>query len=380
MVLFRAALLSILLIFSFQARVAALDRPQYASSFLILPAAVNRDEEDTYSSLFYNLMSFELKSAGVQVLSSNAVSANTAANIVTSTGDADKALIFELGSEKGADFVLSCLYEWDTGKMQISFSCFDIKNSQMVKSISKKVQLDLSFDTIIAESVHSILDAVEDSLVLAAHENETAESEKLSDNGTSRKSEQTAGTYINSEEEKAVRDLTPVETSQIPAGSKDKRIALSAGYSPFFPVGRASDYFDKAQMPTLTAVINMYVSVYQIRIGLYGAFCSFKATGTLATSENMLIPAGLNLEFTGNGIERTSFLMRISGGPAIFGVDIDSSGYIYKILPFALATLGTSFSISNTFELLFELSFAAFFEPDYPIMGYMPGIRFLISP
>lgn len=376
----RNVILSLLVISSFQARIAALDQQQYASSFLILPAAINTDEEDTYSGLFYSLMNFELRGAGVQVLSSDAVSENTATNIVTSAGDADAPSIFELGSESGADFVISCLYEWDTGKMLISFSCFDIKNNQLVKSISKKVQLDLSFDAVIAESVHSILDAVEERLIPTAPEAETTKSENSSDNRADVISDQATAEQISSDEEISVPDLRSVETPEVLTDSGNKLFALSAGYSPFFPVGKASDYFDKAQMPTLTAVINLHVSEFQIRIGLYGAFCSFTASSTQASSENMLIPAGLNLEFTGNGSETTSFLMRISGGPAIFGVDIDDSGFLYKTLPYALATLGTSFSISNTFELLFELSFAAFFEPDYPIMGYMPGIRFLLSP
>lgn len=50
-----------------------------------------------------------------------------------------------------------------------------------------------------------------------------------------------------------------------------------------------------------------------------------------------------------------------------------------NVLPYVLGTPGTSVALSGAYGLSLEFSYAVFFEPDYPIMGYMPGLSFYIS-
>jgi hypothetical protein len=374
----------VLMIFASVSIFAATEQ-ETASSFLILSVPESADEPEIYKSFFIDAISIELATAGVLIISSD-IGLNAGINV-------DDSAVFSIANEHKADFVLVCVYGSEERRIRLKFLCYDVKNMQIISEIEEEVPLDLAIDQTIAKSIKQVLRTAQAQIVLVPAEEEAETTEHPTEDSAD-SAEVVLGTELEapSQIEEEIITGTSTELPAPPISSGDdpsteiqeppdriKRFSVSFGYSPFVPIGKSSGYIENAQMPALTTGLNFYVSSLLIRTGIYSALCWFQAAGSLAESDNMLIPAGVHIDLTGSGIEVISFLLRLSGGPAFFGINVDDTGYQFKVLPYALGTIGISAAIGESYGLSLELSFSAFFEPDYPIMGYMPGIRFYIN-
>ena len=340
-----------------------------ASSFLILPVPESADEPEVYKNFFIGAISIELEAAGALIISSdiglNAETATIAYN--ADSGKIDDTAIYSFGKDSKADFVLVCVYGSENRRIRLKFLCYDVKEQQIIAEIEEEAPLDLAIDQTIGKSIKQVLRSAKAQIVLVPAAEETATTDDSTDTPTEtdNAAESTAAaevaevteleTPVQNQEDTIPEKEVIADTSDqlpVPPISSDgqsadiqepprhiKRFSFSFGYSPFFPIGKSAEYIKNAQMPALTAGLNFYISTLKIRTGIYSAFCWFKAEGSLAESENMLIPAGIHVDLTGSGIELISFLFRLSGGPAFFGINVDETGYRFKILPFALGTI-----------------------------------------
>ena len=373
-----------------------------ASVFLILPIPESTDEPEVYKNFFFDAISIELDAAGARTISSdivlNAETATIAYN--TDTDKIDDTAIYSFAEQNKADFVLVCVYDSEDRRMRLKFLCYDVKSEQILSEIEEEAPLDLAIDQTIAKSIKQVLRSAQAQIVLVPATEKTANAEESADDPTESDAEDVAlvteletpiqiieNTNPETKSINGTRDQLPVPPISTDGLSTDiqesparvKRFTLSFGYSPFFPIGKSAEYIKNAQMPALTTGLNFYISRLKIRTGIYSAFCWFEAEGSLAESDNMLIPAGIHIDLTGSGIELISLLLRLSGGPAFFGINVDETGYRFKIVPYALGTIGILAALDDSYGLSLELSFSACFEPDYPIIGYMPGLRFYIN-
>lgn len=402
-------LIAAIIVALFPFSLSATTGPEPPSQFLIVPIAEISEEAEVYSEFFLEAISIELKSAGIPVISPDATEVGAINAGIT---DAE---ILALGKDVGADFVLICLFGSTQRKMRLKFSCYDIETGTIVAEVTERIPLDLGLDQTIAESMATILQSAQDRIVYSDSESDGPDpnanngdsaddesdavvletsSQQDKDTASQQESPESDGdpspdSAVSSASENgstiALGDASTISsgTNTVPSdeiqSSRGNRISFSIGYSPFLPVGRSAEYFESAIMPAITTGINLFIAATKIRTGIYSAFCWFTAEGTQISSNNMLIPAGLHVDVTGGGSESIAFLLRLSGGPAFFGVNADEAGYRFKILPYALGTVGISAAFGKTYGMSIELSFSAFFEPDYPIMGYMPGVRLYLS-
>ena len=105
----------------------------------------------------------------------------------------------------------------------------------------------------------------------------------------------------------------------------------------------------------------------------------FAATGTLASSDNYLIPMGLDLRYEiGAGGLRPYF--HLVGGPALLVMVTSTQGTLVDVLPFLKTGIGLEVDIGPRFGVSALVDYDVYFEMPYLLTGFSPSVNMVLHP
>jgi len=336
-------------------RAQAADLPAATAYEITIPEG--EADRPYYRELISGFVRVELEEAGLRTLTAQAsATALTAARAVT----ADQAPpgveeLLELAGAAGADLLVISRFSTREEQIRIDFAWYDVAARVPVAATSRSQAMDLSFDRIIQEGVAALLLASGPWLARLPVRPPQAP------------------LASGSPPPAAVEPLRLPEPVSSGLRPKPGRWELGAGTGPFLAVGRASDYFKLGFLPSLSWSFRLGRPESPWRIGVFGAACWFRAAGAGSRSTAVLAPLGPELRFASAGDRPLGTFLRLSGGPALFSLSPENQASKTKLIPFLLGGMGLLLPIGSRLALALEPSYLVFFEPQAPIMGFMPS-------
>ena len=112
----------------------------------------------------------------------------------------------------------------------------------------------------------------------------------------------------------------------------------------------------------------------RLGLGLYGGVNFFTATGSIASSDNMIVPMGLNLRYEIGSERHPCVQFGVSGGPALFLMNSTANGTLTGLTFFGRGTLGVRLPLGSNFGITIEAGYDVYWEQPSPIMGFSPSV------
>jgi hypothetical protein len=271
-----------------------------------------------------------------------------------------------------ADFVLEASFTVTGREVRLVFAWYTAGGMRRTQEVTLRGRMDLSLDRLVAEAVRGILRRESASLAEAAARRPPpapAPGEPPADAAPAVVDPATAGA---AEGEPSAAPSAESSTTARTAGAA-KRFELAAGSSLFLPVGRAAEYLKMGVFPSLSASYYFGRRRGRLGVGLCAGANLFRAQGDLASAESVLLPLGLDLRFTTRPDLPLALLVRLSGGAAVLGANLNGSGMLYKTIPYASAGLGLYLWLFRSGGVVLDGTCSVFFEGQIPIVGYAPG-------
>ena len=305
--------------------------------------------DSSYRGLIEGFVRVELEHGGLGVL---------AEDVDELDGSADAPVLLERAAAGRADFLLSCIYRLHQNDIAIDFSWVEVDRRRLAVQLSRTQSLNLSFDNIIRDGIHAILQAEEPLLAELA----------------SRPPPPTLAEPPPLEAELAAAAIEPeVGKPEAPLARAPRRWELSYGMAPFLATGQASGYFKTGLFPSFSVDYRLPLGSSLLGVGLYAGVCWFQARGILFDSSTFLIPLGLDLRYALAEERPLGLFVRVSGGAALFTIDPGGRGRQFKVIPYILGGIGLVVPFSRASGLVLEPMYAAFLEPQGPISGFTPS-------
>jgi hypothetical protein len=306
-----------------------------------------------YRELISGFVRVELEEAGLHTITAQqAVTANQAPLGVEE--------LLELAGAAGADLLAISRFSTREEQIRIDFAWYDVAARVPVAATSRSQAMDLSFDRIIQEGIAALLLASGPWLARLPVRSPQAPLASESPPPTA---------------EEPLRLPEPVSSGPSAPSLRPKpgRWELGAGTGPFLTVGRASDYFKLGILPSISGSFRLGRPESPWRVGVFGAACWFRAAGAGSQGTAVLAPLGPELRFTSAGERPLGVILRISGGPALFSLSPEYQASKTKLIPFLLGGMGLLLPLGSRLALALEPIYLVFFEPQAPIMGFMPS-------
>ncbi len=256
------------------------------------------------------------------------------------------------------NFVVVCLYGKHQDRIRIDFRWYDVQSKTLATELAIEARIDLDLDTTIRKALTEILDQNRERIQNLARTvvvDTSTETDKQMQEGTE-------------------KPLFPAWKAEALEKHEKKRIEVSLGFSPFITTGNASEYFKVGLMPGLSGSYRIPLANSTIGIGLVAGYNGFPAEGTDATSQNSLIPVGLDVKYWMGGKFPVGPFVRLAGGPAVFTVVVETLGIFTKLVFFATGGIGFRIPLSQTFGMNLEASYTIFFDRPIAITGFTPSI------
>ncbi len=307
----------------------------------------NPEDPLYYCDLISGFVREELEEAGLRTLTAQA-SATALSERQAAAGQVPPELeeLLQSAGTAGADLLALSRFSIREEQIRIDFAWYDVAEGVPIAATSCSQAMDLSFDRIIQEGVASLLQAAQPWL--------------------------------------ARLPGRPLPVTVSPAAGKKPlpsgaalgfagRWEVGAGTGPFLTVGRASDYFKVGFLPFLYGSYRLGQPDSPWKVGLFGAACFFRASGTGDQGSAVLVPLGPELRFASSGERPPAVFLRLSCGPAIFNLNPENQASKTKLVPFLLGGMGLQVPLGPRVALALEPAYLVFFEPQAPIMGFAPS-------
>jgi hypothetical protein len=309
--------------------------------------------------------------------------------VVLSADDAkDPAQINTQARKEGVPIVLSCgISASDTRLLAISLEWRDLQKPSPPVRKDNSGPLDITLDSVILQALDSLIGEVSqrvDELVAAratAASTSAAAAGPAAGTGTTTATggqpaggTGTAAAPALPPAGGAAGQTPPSAVTGPPAVAGRPYFALDTGVAPFVPVGVASQYFPVGVLPVVGARIVFPTPSGRIAFGLYAAAIYFMAEGNIDTSQNLLVPVGVDVRYEiGNGAPFLLFT-HLSGGPAMLVIASSSQGTLTDLTAYFKAGLGATFMFNPRLGLSFAADYEVYFEMPYLIMGFTPWV------
>lgn len=262
----------------------------------------------------------------------------------------------------GASAALVCSYQVDGGQMVFTLTWLDAQSDTSV-AVQTRGPMDLHLDGVILAAMDDLLTKVQ------------AQVSALSARRAA----------LNIPAKPPTPTLPPAGGVPSAVGQRPSavhaahRVLLSGGFAPFVPTGAASYYFAFGYLPSLLASLFLDTPVGPVGIGVYTGMDYFAATGTLASSDNYLIPMGLDLRYEiGAGGLRPYF--HLVGGPALLVMVTSTQGTLVDVLPFLKTGIGLEVDIGPRFGVSALVDYDVYFEMPYLLTGFSPSVNMVLHP
>jgi hypothetical protein len=367
---------------------------------------------ETLRLIVTEVMRYGLEREGLKVSIAESVSPTGAVK--------DDSDLLRNAVEKQASVALSCRYSSNGTEVDLTVKWYDAQNGALVASTRKKGNVDLQFDIVILQTLEALLAQVGNTVKeLTAVKSEAAGEQTLPPAEASNLAQPTSALTVTpgaagaeaaapggaaveaippggATAGTAVQPVQPGGSSTAPEGSPvatqlpetpqqpgtgtrepvitGPALYMSAGFSPFFSLGAAADYFTLGYRAPVIAGFLFSTPVGGFGIGLYANLNYFLAQGIVETSQSFLAPFGPDLRYELDMGPLFSLHIHLSGGPALLILSTPSRGILGKVLPFGMGGIGMEIHIFPGLGIGLGADFEVFFETSYPIMGVSPSL------
>ncbi len=287
--------------------------------------------QDGFERLLLDSLRVELEARGISVAQQadppGAESAITA-------GERDKAL-----------FALEGAYEIDGPRVRLDLGWYDIAARRVAASVSRRVDLDLSFDMTVSDMVAELLAGQGDRI---------------------------AG-LIQAPEGKGEAAAVPAVQ---PAGPQVRPplqpLAFSLVAAPFIPVFKASAYISQAGLALLLGGEYRFgLTAGRIGVGAQSGVVLFQAQKA-SSGSGVIVPVGVTVSYgtvTGSPLD---FSVQLGGGPAAFLFTLGGGNTLPGVIAYATGGVGVSLSVMRNLSVSVSIPFSWYFVPD-GLMAFSPG-------
>ena len=316
---------------------------------------------------------------------------------VTPDGAKDTAQLTAQARKASSPIVLVCGISANETQLAISLEWRDLQKTSAPVRVESSGPLDLTLDSVILKSLDSLIGSVGqriDQLAAAraaamrataaqqgpATVTAPAQGAATTPAATGAGAQAAGGTATP-----ATPTLPPAEGVPVPAAPPQTVPAppsaverpyfvLDAGVAPFVPVGAASLYFPIGLLPSVDARMVFPTSSGRFAIGLHAAAVYFQAAGTADSSQDFLVPLGVDLRYEiGNGAPFVLFA-HLSGGLAMLVIATASQGTLVDFPACFRSGIGASFMFTPSIGISFAVDYEIYFEMPYLIMGFTPSV------
>ncbi len=170
-----------------------------------------------------------------------------------------------------------------------------------------------------------------------------------------------------------------LEAAVILSGQARKTIEIATGFAPFVTTGDSSEFFKIGYLTELYLTFCLNLPVGQLGLGVQFGVNIFNTQGLVSSTENLLIPMGIDIRYVyGQGMPMGLFL-HLDGGPAILIVDSEYWGRQVKVVPYVKGGIGLMLPFAHFMGMAFDFSYNIYFESSVFIMGFTPALNMYFS-
>ncbi len=305
-------------------------------------------------------------------------------------GTTDPFQLLDKSDRRAADFVLLSEYASRGQDLEIRMVWYDPQTGERLEEVTRRGRKDLVLDKMIREVVSELLAAVEGSLEDLPLRELPAEQSLFqpvtvgTGSGVASSPDTVSGHAAHtlpSTGGNSLRPAPPSEGGGTPKGTPPaeerqavKHFEIALGCAPFVTTGVASEYFKLGLLPSFSANYLFQGQLMRLGLGLYGGVNIFTATGSVASSDNYIIPLGLNLRFEIGSESHPCVQFGISSGPALFLMNSTANGMLSGLTFYGRGSLGVRLPVGSTFGITIEVGYDVYWEQPSPIMGFSPSV------
>jgi hypothetical protein len=283
--------------------------------------------------------------------------------------------IVGLARQLKAAVALDCVYSIDQREIIVTVGWFDAATGARAAHAEGRGAVDLRLDGVIFDVVNSVLATVdgqvrqlkaarEEAMAARAAAEKAAASLEDSRMAATEESAQAAG-------KPGTRGITGAGApAQTPSSMQ---MLLSVSLAPFIATGAASYYFTLGFFPSILASLVFTTPSGRIGVGLSAGMDYFPATGPSDTSNNFMLPLGVDLRYELAG-PRFLFFLHLAGGPAALLILTGSHQFFVNVMPFIRSGIGAEILLSPRLGISISADYEIYFEMPYLLMGFAPAL------
>jgi hypothetical protein len=259
---------------------------------------------------------------------------------------------------------LECAYTVKGRELAISIGWYDAATGALAAHGEGRGAVDLQLDRVITDVLASVLASVDGQVQQLRSAREKAAA-------------------VGSSNAAATQTVAPQQaTTVVPdagAGGLFRTIAptrlfLSASFAPFIATGAASYYFTLGYLPSILADLIFTTASGRIGVGLSLGVDFFSAIGSNDTSDNYLLPLGIDLRYE-FAQPRFVLFFHLAGGPAALLILTGSRQTFVNVVPFVRSGIGAELSLSSLVGIGVTADYEIYFVMPYYLMGFAPAVN-----
>lgn len=271
---------------------------------------------------------------------------------------------------------LDCVYSIDEREIVVTVAWFDAASGARAGYAERRGAVDLQLDRVVIDVVSSVLATVDGQVrqLKAAREAALAAM-------AARAAPEPAAPPREVPLPAATEDGTQsgaIPGTQETSGAEARppssmQMLLSVSLAPFIATGAASYYFTLGFFPSILASLVFTTPSGRIGVGLSAGMNYFSATGPSDTSDNFMIPIGVDLRYE-FARPRFRFFLHLAGGPAVLLILTGSSQFFVNVRPFIRSGIGAEIPLSPRLGISLNADYEIYFEMPYLLMGFVPAV------
>ena len=281
----------------------------------------------------------------------------------------------EQARASNAPVAIDCSYSLAGNEIVVTMGWYEARTGSRTAGAESKGRMGLRLDAVFLKALDSILTASQDRVrELAAA--------RVAMNASSSAADRRAGSgSADSGQQESAAQSGGAEGSGALSGAggpsarkkSSSRLLVATSFAPFIATGAASYYFTLGYLPSLLVSLVFDTAAGRVGIGLYGGMNYFTAQGTVDSSNNFLIPAGIDVRYE-LALSRLLFSLHFTGGPATLVVQTTSGHTYVNVMPFLKSGIGAEFLLTSWLGISVAADYEIYFEVPYLFMGITPSL------
>jgi hypothetical protein len=292
-------------------------------------------------------------------------------------------------ADRKAQYLLVATYTTSFGDIAIDLKLYDVDTSAEVGQASESGRIDLSLDAIVAQAIaqaarglefrQPVLTGAAPDTAATAGPNATTDTATLVGGGGSAAGSGPAGTTGPAGAPGLTGSGTAGSRPAASSARKGGTLGITTGAAPLLLTGPAGAYASLGALATFSAAFRFPLGPGVMGAGFLSGLVSLKATGAVTTAEVLLVPVGVDAQYTLNDGGFPAVTLHLGGGPSVLNVTAPYAGSLTKVIPYLLAGMNLELPFASFMGLSVEAAWATFFESSaLPIMGFAPEVSFYV--